>query len=109
MSLSVTLFPRHLWSKFGFGDGDAFDFLDEDLGVDFKGFTAHEVLVATIRRYVLPVVTPSIEVEVFQTCHNPVRVVGWPDAPEPDNLQPAEVRVTVEQIQAAVDELAAAR
>lgn len=67
-----------LLSKFGFWDGDMLDdFLwgvdlydalpDDDYGVK------HRLIVAVVKQHLLPLLNPGIEVDVFCTCHNPIR------------------------------------
>jgi hypothetical protein len=74
-----TLYVDGLFSKWGNGDGDVpdwlLDLLDER-GIDWSvADTAwHDVLYKLVLEYLVPAVTPPIEVFRIETIHNPVRV-----------------------------------
>jgi hypothetical protein len=120
---TLHLSTRGLLSKWGFDDGDPFDEVAEwfhdrhgepvmghcdcgffDLGVDDR-----ELLVAVVRRFVLPVLDQRVEVEVIETCHNPIRATSIDGAPvddevhynrlpEPAEITPDSVAVPYEEI-----------
>ena len=56
---TIRLHAFSLCSKFGFDDGDL--------------LSSHAVLIAVVRKYLLPLLDPRIEVEEINTHHNPIR------------------------------------
>ena len=105
-----------LLSKWGFDDGDLFD----DVVTQWEHATGragdrHQVLVAAVRRWVLPVLRQRVEEEVVTTIHNPIRAVKVDGVPvggalwDPDqtefSLSPRFVRVPLSTVWALTDAL----
>jgi hypothetical protein len=75
---TIALFSSGLLSKWGFGDGDAPDeWCDycEAQGVDYNAIDWKSLLVALVRRYLVPELERHHEIEVYEigTSHNPIR------------------------------------
>lgn len=64
----VVLNSASLLSKFGFMDGDQFDWTYEH-GVKDK----HKLLIAMVREFILPKLEQKVEVYEIGTIHNPIR------------------------------------
>lgn len=75
---TITLFADALYSKWGFQDGDIlFDCLMDG---GFSRVDDHGLLEQLVRQFLLPKLPVPVEIEIFSTCHNPVRAALWPDA-----------------------------
>lgn len=94
-----------LYSKWGFGDGDMLDELIWEGG--FRNVRApadthlgfeHEVLARCVERHLLPHLPPGVKLERIGTCHNPIRVAGWPE-PDRDELEIEGVSVEITEAQ----------
>ncbi|MEL4071705.1 hypothetical protein WKW50_16290 [Ochrobactrum sp. GPK 3] len=71
--MSTYLFRAEcLLSKFGFHDGDI---LDDDAfdGVLPDDLSRHVPLIAAVRKYLLPLLDPRVEVFEIDSIHNPIR------------------------------------
>jgi len=84
---TITLLASALYSKWGFQDGDILG--DCLMDGDFSRIDDHGLLEALVREFLLPKLPMPIEIEIFSTCHNPVRAAPWPHAtiaPENENF-----------------------
>lgn len=61
-----------LLSKFGFTDGDMLDG-DEFDRVLPHDLSRHAPLIAAVKKYLLPLLDPRVELEEIDTIHNPIR------------------------------------
>ncbi len=103
-----------LWSKHGFSDGDqVLEFvyrhdLDSELKL-VKGSEQHSgnkaVLVKLVRQYLLPALPRPVDVYEIGTIHNPIRVEESEGISPPSDIRNVEVKVTKEQVLAALKEL----
>lgn len=92
----VTLFADGLASKWGFCDGDVLDdvvmdWMDQGL-IEPKGYMAfdeHALLVAAVRRWLLPVIKAKVDVYEIGTIHNPIRTRSV-DGVEIDEMDPSD-------------------
>jgi len=81
VSDTVYLDSDSLLSKYGFGDGDMLDDIVWDWW-DARNsewgssppFTQHAVLVAVVKRHLLPALPEQVDTFAIGTCHNPIRV-----------------------------------
>lgn len=99
-----------LISKFGFEDGDLF--LNWEClppGVDDT-----ELLVAVVKKFIVPQLHEQVELFPLETCHNPVRVSKingvdvqkqWYEPRRDDLLHPAEIEVPDSDILALAKEM----
>lgn len=113
---SLTLFSDGLLSKWGFWDGDMPDHVWDYCAAE--GLTSvdwHATLRRLVRNYLVPALDQSVEVVDIETIHNPVRASKVDGADVEDEwyletttrLTPECVTVTIEQVRAAIDEVAA--
>jgi hypothetical protein len=93
----VRLYPDDLLRKFGFGDGDLFFYLVEDLelGVDDR-----DLLFETVRRLLLPRLDQEVEVYTIVSLHNPVRAltIDGEQASIHSDLTPEWVEIPIEEV-----------
>lgn len=67
---TIHFFGFDIYSKFGFGDGDAMREVCSELGLRRY---YHELLIEIVRAKLLPLFPNKIEVYEISTCHNPIR------------------------------------
>lgn len=74
LPLHIHLIAEGLLSKWGFGDGDVLDDLSYALWAD-EGLRIgqQELLVAAVRKWLLPALDQRVEVVEVITIHNPIR------------------------------------
>lgn len=74
-----------LFSKFGFERGNLFSNYEDSALHDFVdkfvegsgGFCNHDLLVEIVEHFLLPMLVEPVEVSRIETCHNPIRAVGY--------------------------------
>ena len=115
-SRTVVFSTEGLLSKWGFEDGDLLmGFMNEN-GFDVGDYSHEALLVAAVRRFVIPRIRNRVEVEEVSTLHNPIRAVlvdgKKVDCFNPDDslsLDPAEVAVSHEELIRLAEEVFGAR
>lgn len=96
----MRLHAADLWSKWGFHDGNIqSNHPDEDIA-----FSDYDALIPAVRKYLLPLL-PDVEVEEWESHHNPIRAKTFADGC-PDQYLDVYVDVTFEQWAELVKELA---
>lgn len=109
----MRLYSKCLLSKWGFGDGDMPEALEDyyDEQPWPKGANWHTALRILVRRHLVPIIEQTIEVYDIDTTHNPIRAssvegqaVDDLAIDHPFILTPECVEVTWEQIEAAICE-----
>ena len=93
----IEFYPDGLLHKFGFGDGDMlYDLIEEhDLGVDHQ-----DLLIAVIKRLVVPRLDQEVETYTLPSLHNPIRA-GTIDGERADafgSITPEIVEIPVADI-----------
>lgn len=104
----MILHAHGLASKWGFNDGDMPDDVEDALfgrGVDPDRVDWHGVLRVLVRRYLAPELPDGVEVYDIETLHNPVRTDAWGDPYDIPDAPDIWVRVSLEQILGAVQEV----
>ena len=115
---AITLHARDVLSKWGFDDGDLMlhDQRCRAILEEFQGVTSHELLVAVVRRCLLPRLHQHVELAELVTLHNPARAesvdgvkldgYGSPvDGDDYVDLTPDLIVVALDEIRAIADEL----
>lgn len=117
---ALDLWSPGLFSKFGFCDGDQLYEWKEKHLKPRKEVNSAKLLVAAVRAYLLPALKQKVEVEIFETIHNPIRAVAvdgvevdWDLEEDPFEdgqgerfaLEPEIVRVTDQQLAALFPDL----
>jgi hypothetical protein len=107
----VTFVTDGLLSKWGFDDGDLLMSFMNANGFSVGDYIHGDLLVAAVRRFVLPRLEQRVE--VVSSLHNPIRATSVdgaaidPYRPEacPVRLRPAEVQVSREDLIALAEEV----
>jgi hypothetical protein len=105
-----------LISKWGFDDGDQLSDYCYDLSEEGVKVEDHDLLIAVVKRKILPALDQHLDLEVISTIHNPIRATHVdgldvrsahyePDFPSP--ITPEFVDVPEEVIRALAVELSA--
>jgi hypothetical protein len=94
-----------LGSKFGFHDGEMLeDFLDQRLEMigNQIGWSSHPLLIACVRKFLLPALGRPVEVEEIDSNHNPIRLA---EKETLDGIEHIEVEVTEAEIEEVLSDL----
>jgi len=107
--MPFSLLASELWSKWGFGDGDRVGEALLDLEIDGNEridarFLEDCVLEHLIRTRLLPLCPEPIEIERYETIHNPIRAAGYArDEQAPAWAESVMINVTDGDLRAAVE------
>lgn len=74
---NIILHASDLYSKWGFQDGDLL--MDTQFDEQLEKMDDHKALESLIREFLLPALPDPVEIEFYESIHNPVRAADWPE------------------------------